>query len=105
MQINVTARHVDLTAGIEEYVRRKCERLHKFYDRIQAIDVILNKAPNGFEVEVLADVEHHEDFVAKTEDMDLYTCVDQSIDKAARQLHDWKERIRDDRRHSGHDSR
>ena len=101
MQVNITGRHVELTAPIEEYVRRKCERLHRYYDRIQAIKVVLEKAPHGFEVEVLADVEHHPDFVAKTEDNDLYSCIDQSIDKAVRQLHDWKERIRDDRRLGG----
>lgn len=98
MQINISGRHMDLTPNIEEYVQKKCERLTRFYDRIQAIDVVLDKAPLGFSVEVLADVEHHEDFVAKSEHDDLYTCVDRTIDKAARQLHDWKERIRDNRK-------
>ena len=98
MQINVSGRQLDLTPTIEEYVQKKCERLSKFYDRIQAIDVVLDKAPQGFSVEVLADVEHHEDFVAKSEHDDLYTCVDRTLDKAARQLHDWKERIRDNRK-------
>lgn len=101
MQINVSARQVELTPPIEEYVRSKCERLLKFFDRIQAIEVTLDKAPHGFAVEVLADVEHHEDFVAKSENNDLYACVDQAVDKAIRQLHDWKERIKDGRRHKG----
>ena len=98
MQINVSGRQLDLAPTIEEYVQKKCERLTKFYDRIQAIDVVLDKAPHGFSVEVLADVEHHDDFVAKSEHNDLYTCVDRTLDKAARQLHDWKERIRDNRK-------
>ncbi len=104
MQINVSARHVELTPPIEEYVRNKCERILRFFDRIQAIEVVLDKAPHGYAVEVLADVEHHDDFVAKTEDVDLYVCVDQSVDKTIRQLNDWKERIRDNRRHQGGNS-
>lgn len=99
MQVNITSRQLEVTSPIEEYVRSKCERLHRYYDRIQAIRVILEKATHGFEVEVLADVEHHEDFVAKTKDDDLYACIDQSVDKAARQLQDWKERTLDERRH------
>ena len=101
MQINVSARQVELTAPIEEYVRSKCERILRFFDRIQAIQVVLDKAPHGFAVEVLTDVEHHDDFVAKSEHADLYACVDETVDKAIRQLNDWKERIRDSRRHQG----
>ena len=104
MQINVSARHVELTPPIEKYVRSKCERILRFFDRIQAIEVVLDKAPHGYIVEVLADVEHHEDFVAKSEDNDLYACVDRTVDKAIRQLNDWKERIRDSQRHQGGNS-
>ncbi|MCH2161254.1 MAG: ribosome-associated translation inhibitor RaiA [Phycisphaerales bacterium] len=98
MLINVSGRQVQLTPTIEDYVQKKCERLTRFSDRIQAIEVILDKVPHGFAVEVLADVEHHDDFIAKSEHDDLYTCVDRTLDKAARQLHDWKERLLDDRK-------
>ena len=39
MQINVSARQVELTPPIEEYVRSKCERILRYFDRIQAIEV------------------------------------------------------------------
>ena len=101
MQINISTRQLEMTDPIEEYVKKKCEKLTRFYDRIQSIDVVMDTIPHGYMVEIIADVEHHDDFVAKAENDDLYACVDQSVDKAIRQLHDFKERIRDDRRHAG----
>lgn len=97
MQITVTGRHMDLTPAIEEYARKKADKLRRYFDRVQQVEVRIDKLKNGFDVEVLTDVEHHDTFVANQSDEDLYACIDLSMDKAIRQLTDHKKKLRDDK--------
>lgn len=104
MQINLSAKHMTLTAPIEEYARRKAERLPRYFDRIQSVDVVISKDRVGFSVEIRTDVEHHDDFIATSSNEDLYACIDLTLDRAIRQLTDHKSRIRN--HHSnGHSER
>lgn len=95
MQINVSGRHVELTEPIEQYCISRSNHLEKFRGHLQAITYVLDKVHDDFEVEVMADVEHHSAFVAKAKDTDLYAGIDAAVDKLVRQLHDWKEKISD----------
>lgn len=96
MRIDVTGKHVDLTPAMVQFAESKCEKLTKFFDGIQQIKCILDKAPHGhFLVEVVADVVHHEDFIANAEGMDVYACIDEAVDKVGRRLRDFKDRLRD----------
>ncbi len=47
MQINISSKHMDLTPAIEEYAQKKVDRLTRFFDRIQQVDVIIDKFKNG----------------------------------------------------------
>ena len=51
-------------------------------------------ADNPFAVEVIVDVEHHEDFIGRAEGTDVYVTIDHAMDKAARQLKDFKEKLK-----------
>lgn len=99
MQTKITAKHMDLTPAIEEYAVKKVEKLHRFFDRIQLIEVVIDKAKNEYTVEIITDVEHHKPFIANTTDEDLYACVDAAVDRATRQLRDHKSKLRDDKHH------
>ena len=39
MRIEVSARHMELTDSISEYAEKRAEKLTKYYDRIQQIDL------------------------------------------------------------------
>ena len=93
MQIIVTGRHVELTDAIEQYAIKRCAHLEKYRDHLQAIEIVLDKEQIEFEVEVKIDVPHHSIFVSRAGHEDLYAGIDQAIDKAERQLHDWKEKL------------
>jgi ribosome-associated translation inhibitor RaiA len=45
-------------------------------------------------VEVVVDVVKHKDFVSSQSGPDLYACIDECVDKAQRQLRDFKEKLR-----------
>jgi len=97
MQINVSGRHMELTPPIEEYATKKADKLTRYFDRIQQVDILIDKVKNGYEVEIITDVEHHEPFVATSSESDLYASIDVGIDKAVRQLSDHKSKLRDNK--------
>ena len=101
MHITISAKHMELTQPIRDYIERKMSRLPHFFNRLQEIRVIIERVPHGYHVEVVSDVEHHKDFVANREHGDLYACVDMVSDRAVRQLHEWKDRIRGAKKHIG----
>lgn len=99
MRIEVTSKGMELTAPIEEYTRTKSEKLLKYFDGVQEIEVILHNAERStFHVEVMVDVVGHEPLIGRAEGMNVYSCIDQAVDKAQRQLTDYKERLRKPRR-------
>jgi len=99
MQIKLSAKHMDITPPIEDYARKKVEKFHRFFDRIQLIEVVIDKGKNEYTVEIITDVEHHKPFVATTSELDLYACIDATVDRATRQLRDHKSKLRDDKHH------
>ena len=100
MEIKISANHIDLTPAIEEYAEKKLEKFPRYFDRIQQVEMIIDRARSGYTVEIIADVEHHEPFVAHSDHEDLYACVDLGIDRAVRQLTDHKSRLRDNKHHA-----
>jgi putative sigma-54 modulation protein len=101
MQIKVSGRHIDVTEAIRAYAAEKAGKLPRYFDRVQAIDVILDKGPkNGdLHVEMIVDAEHADPFVANASGADLYACIDDAVNKLERQLTDHKDRLRN-RKHN-----
>jgi putative sigma-54 modulation protein len=100
MQINVKGKHLEITEAIDSYVRKKCERLVRYFDQVQSIDCVIEKENNGYHVEFIVDVEHHEDFIVNYRDADLYAAIDLAVDREARVISEHKKRMRD-HKHGG----
>lgn len=94
MELKITGRHIEITPAINDYASRKCSKFDRYFDRIQSIEVVIDKLALNFEVEIRVDVERHDVFVAKAKDEDLYACIDAVSDKIERQLTDHKEKLR-----------
>lgn len=95
MEITVTGRHMDITEAIREYAHGKANRLPRYYDRVQAVEVVTEKPDShSFGVEFIVHVDGHEHFVASGKNSDLYACIDDTSSKVERQLSDYKERMR-----------
>lgn len=97
MQVNVSSKLFDMTPTIEEYIIGKSEKLTRFYNRIEQINVLIEKTTHGYTSEIIADVEHHDPIVAHNEDDDMHASIDGCVDRAVRQLSDLKSRLRDDK--------
>ena len=94
MQINVSSKHIDLTPTIEEFINTKAEKLTRFYNRIEQIDVKIEKTTHGFTVEIISNVEHHVPIISTNENLDLHAAIDGCIDRSVRQLTDLKTKLR-----------
>lgn len=100
MRIEVTGKHLDLTPALTQFADGKCQKLPRYYDGVQEIFVTLEQKQkhDEFEVEVRANVEKHDDFVVRVTTHDLYEGIDIAVDKMARQLADFKERLKNSKR-------
>lgn len=99
MQVKISSKHMQVTPAIEEYASKKIEKFPRYFNRIQQVEVVIDKARNGYTVEIITDVEHHEPFIANSSHEDLYACLDVGIDRSLRQLKDHKSKLRDNRHH------
>ena len=99
MEFKISGKHLEVTDPIREYAQHKTSKLHRYYDRIQSITVVVDQHDRQFDVELIVDVEHHDPFISRELGDNLYACVDKAIDKAERQLTDHKEKLRN-RKHS-----
>ena len=95
MQINISSKHTEVTPTIEDYTLKKAQKLPRYFDRIEAIEVILGKTRNTYQAEIISTIEHHDPIIARAEGEDLYACIDQCMDRATRQLSDHKSKLRD----------
>ena len=93
MQVSVTSRHVPVSDSIREYAEKKANKLVKYYDRIQAIEVVLDResVQHIAEMIVSTDGQTH---VASERGQDPYAAVDLVVDKMERQLTRRKEKFR-----------
>jgi putative sigma-54 modulation protein len=97
MQINISSKHMELTPSIEEYATRKVEKLPRYFDRIQQVDVVIDRTKNGYTTEIITGLEHHEPIVATGSHDDLYACIDLGVDRSVRRITDHKSRLRDNK--------
>jgi putative sigma-54 modulation protein len=100
VDIIISGRHLTITEPIRQYAEDKASKLPKFYDLIQAIELILEVVqPKQVRAEVVVVAEHKNKFVATHEGEDLYGCIDLALHKMQTQLTSHKERFRN-RKHT-----
>lgn len=101
MRIDVIGKHLDITDALRTFATDKSAKLVKHLeDGVQQITVRLEQLAHnkGFHAEITVDVVKHEDFVANATHADLYAAIDEAVDKAARQLTDFKEQLKNNKR-------
>ncbi len=95
MRVDVVGLKFEVTDPIREYAEAKAEKLTRYFDGTQLVTVRLaEQDKHTFEVEIVADVEKHDDFVATAKGDDLYLTIDSAVQKMTRQLTDFKEKLK-----------
>lgn len=94
MQLGITARHMELTEALKEYVRTKIDRLKKYSDEIIEANAILSVEKYRHSAEITLKVNGTTfNSVDITENM--YSSIDRVIDKLERQMKKFKEKRKD----------
>ena len=85
---------MEVTEALKTYAETKANKLSKYYDRIQEIEVILDAHKDATRVEMIVNAEHNGMFIAHHDDGDAYACIDGCVDKLERQLSEHKKKYR-----------
>ncbi len=102
MLFTITGKHIEITDALRAHAQQKCEKLPRYYNSINHIEVVIDGNDGGKpSVEILAHAEHSPDFVVKEGGEDTYACIDMAIHKLERQLRKKKEKQRNNKHVGG----
>ncbi len=85
MDVEITGRHIEVTEAMEGHIRHLIEGLPAFADRVQYINVTLEKASGNLIVECVAK-SARTDLVAQAKGHEMYQVIDAAFGKLERQL-------------------
>lgn len=89
---------MEITDAIRLHAEEKAEKLTRFYDRILEVTWTIEhhrtSSGDAFRVELIVEVEHHDDLVSKDDGQDLYGVIDSVHHKGIRQLKDLHDKVK-----------
>ena len=93
MQIQITAKNINITEAIRNYTNKKLSKLDKYLNKPLDINVLLEVQKNVHLVEILA---RGSGVILKGRESseDLYASIDLAMDKIDRQLIKYKEKLK-----------
>lgn len=92
MQINIQGHHIDLTDSMQDYVHSKFQKLERFFDHINTVQVILRVEKTRQIAEATLHINQGK-VHATAEDEIMYAAIDGLVDKLSRQLNKHKEKL------------
>ena len=95
MQVHITGRHVEITDGIREHIYAKLERSMSGLTRIQDVQVVLELQKRTHTVGVIVKGKNHIHLEAEASSENMYSSIDEAIEKAERQLRKLREKVQD----------
>ncbi len=104
MLFTISGKHIEITDAIRDHAQNKTEKLPRYYNSINRIEVIVEGSDGGMpSVEVIARAEHGKVFIAKETGEDTYACIDVAVHKVERQIRRKKEKERNNKHISSPD--
>lgn len=97
MPVRITGRHVEITKSLRDYIDKKLPRIEKYTDRIQSLEVVVEKDSYNHKVELRMKAGPIT-INANVQDPELLRAIDLLIDKVERQLSKKSQRLRERKR-------
>ncbi|TXI26832.1 MAG: ribosome-associated translation inhibitor RaiA [Aquipseudomonas alcaligenes] len=91
MQVNISGHQLVVTDALRDYIGEKLDRLHRHFDKITNVQVILEVEKLKQKIEATLHIAGGE-VVANAEHEDMYAAIDLLADKLDRQLIKYKEK-------------
>jgi putative sigma-54 modulation protein len=100
----ITGKHTEIPESVKSYAEEKTEKLPRFYDVINQIEVVIDgkegsKEAGNIAVEIIARAERKKIFVVREKGSDVYACIDLAAHKLEQQLKKTKTKERDEKKH------
>lgn len=95
MTVEITARHMDATAALQDYARRKAEELGEAFPRVEHVHVILDVQKHRQMAEVVAQVRNRGTMEAAESAENMKAAVDVAMEKVERQLRRLNDKVQD----------
>jgi putative sigma-54 modulation protein len=96
VQLSISTRHGNLSEATQAKIRKKAEKLGRFFDRLTSIEVIVDlKESQKPQVDLNVSAEHKHDFVAHEQAENLLAAMDAAVEKIEQQLRRYKERVQE----------
>jgi putative sigma-54 modulation protein len=92
--IDITCRHGSVSERMEDYARKKAERLPRFNDQISRIEIVVDGPHEAPEIEVVVHIDNHEHVVASEKAEHFNAAIDGAVGKIERQLVKLKEKLK-----------
>lgn len=94
-KVNITVRHVKLPEKFKKFAIIKVEKLNRFFDHINRIDVIFTYDSKFYNAEMIIIGSHRLTLVAHASSSDPLSAIETVVNKMERQLIKLKEKLRD----------
>jgi putative sigma-54 modulation protein len=95
VNIVVTSRHMNVPEEFREMAESKMEKLERYYDSLQSVELTLDHEADKAMVEILAVARHKTQFIATARDDDMHVALDQCLHKVSEQIRRHKDKVRD----------
>ncbi|MCD4825920.1 MAG: ribosome-associated translation inhibitor RaiA [Phycisphaerae bacterium] len=100
MNIRINTRHMEASAALREYAESKVQKLPKYFDGVQSVEVIMEMEAGQSKAEVVVQASRKTTFVAHHRAEDMYACIDQCMDKVSEQIRRYKDKLRNHKTHA-----
>ncbi len=105
MNIQITAKKIEVPQEIRDYAKEKFSKLEKFNANIQSIEAVIKAEERAVACEMLIRLDKHDSIVIEVVQDTIQAAVDVAESKAERQLRKTKERASVRRRAAKADDR
>ena len=101
MLFTITGKHFEITDAIRDHAQQRTEKLPRYFDSINQIEVIIEGNSSDPGVEIIARGKGGNVFIATESGDDTITCIDLAVHKLERQLRRKKTKQRDNKHTTG----
>lgn len=104
MQLKITGHHIEVTESLETYIKEKMEKVKRHFDQVLKIQVILEVQKLTHKAEASIHVSGNHIFADATSE-DMYSAIDNLIEKLDRQVVKHKEKTKGHHRQEAFDAK
>lgn len=94
LAIDISSRHMEIDEGIKKYIQEKIGKLEKYLDMMKAVEVVVSREDDHFEVEVICRIHKQNPIIAKKQSDDIPSAVDKLHDILEVKLSRLKDKVK-----------